>query len=198
MKKHFLLFAVAAMVLITGCKKKEIPDPVNNTSTPTIFYYKATIDATPVYLEEDKNGYANGSNRVQGGINFNEDYQSSFMSTVDTEKNYYAVGVVKSYPQEPNCDQAKASITKGSYPYVENDSDGAIVEHLDEEGDIWTSALGDQTNSSFEVVELIDNNVDNYGIKIVKVKFNCILYDIYGNSKEVKDGEMYGRIINCL
>lgn len=65
------------------------------------------------------------------------------------------------------------------------------IQYIDENGNLFSSALGEQPDSSFiHIIDIQDFilNEDNLPTKKIDLEFSCRLYDINGNYKELSNG----------
>ena len=204
MKKNFLFLVLALSIMVAGCKKKDLPEPKEETptTTPTItsqFYFKATIDGKEVIIQDGKDGYGSGAlstgNYTSAGKL--EEQWTTLRKYTSTGSNI-SVGMRKLFSSTPDCPQQFSMITIGTTSYSLNESDGAIIMYEDENEKAWYSYHGDQAGNTFEVTEYIDN-AGGTSNKIIKAKFTAKLYSEDGNSSiTLTNGEIRGRIFYCL
>jgi hypothetical protein len=67
---------------------------------------------------------------------------------------------------------------KGKHPFANSDDQGIVIEIQDDSGNIYISNEGDQTGSTFEIIEnkLVETNTSFTYVKVY-AKFNCIVYN---------------------
>ena len=203
------LMLLSAFVLTTSCSKKDDDDPSPTTSKAK-FYFEATLDGEKISIKDQKNGYGNGSGYsgelIDDGDHF--DFQmfdfSTFSGFNSTDPAYY-FGVVTYFDSTgtPSAEKRATAFKVGKYGFAVYDNfnlpfkEGASIEYYDENGDGWSTAYGtaSQSGSSFEVLEFVENT-DFTSYYIIKVKFNCTLYNYDGDKSKKLVGEARGRIIS--
>lgn len=71
--------------------------------------------------------------------------------------------------------------------YSNKANDGIEISFFDENGKNWTSN-GDQSGSTFEVTQIVDDSIFEIAYVFFYATFNCTLYDDTGNSLELLNG----------
>jgi hypothetical protein len=208
-KLKFLPALALGLLLLGGCKddKDKVKPATPAAPVPTSdLYFVAKIDGADFLVEALKNNYGSGAGSGTGNSSgtWVEEQSLLLMNTV----NNHVSGVlfVKAFTDKPNdCAQLETMIKPGVYPFGKTvqgsgtpATDGIVIVHTDANGKYWTSDLGtgDQTGSTFDVVEHIANN-DGFSQRISKARFNCKLYDGLGNSKTLTNGEIRSRSVQC-
>ncbi|KAA9325629.1 hypothetical protein [Adhaeribacter soli] len=210
MIRRKLFPALALGILLLGsCKdeKATVKPATPATPVPTSdLYFVAKIDGADFMVEALKNNYGSGAGSSSGNSSgpWVEEQSLLLMNTV----NQHVSGVlfVKTFANKPDvCSQIETMVKPGVYPFGKTvkgtgtpAKDGIVIVHTDANGKYWTSdfGTGDQTGSTFEVVEHIANN-DGFSQRITKARFNCKLYDGQGNSKTLTNGEIRSRSVQC-
>lgn len=200
-KNIFILFVLLSV--LSSCKKDE-----DNPAPNADFYFTGTIDGqaisflvpqTPTSINDYGSGPALGSS--SDGVTFV--YQQGFNITNIESQPEIQVGLIEVFNVEATIDNFLNMFSIKSYNYgkfagTSDSVDGAFVSYTDSNGTFWTSynGSGEQTSSTFEVTEYIDNSdaASNIftGKKIATFRFNCTLYDNAGNSIQVQDGVLRG------
>lgn len=219
MRKLTLGCVLFASILSLSCEKEDENNNNNNTTTSSTtsttssttstssnsssYYFSATIDGKSVSLSDASSGYevTLGSSSSGGYFHYEEQY-SYFLNSYETPTNSGGIEICKifSYSETengnyPSCTQIKAMFKTGSYTFSKGDSDGVKVIYYDENGTLWSSALGtaEQTGSVFTVS---DHSTTAYGA-VTTATFNCKLYDGNGNSKTLTNGKFKSYTVTC-
>ena len=210
MIKRKLLPALALGLLLLGsCKddKDKVKPATPAVPVPTSdLYFVAKIEGADFMVEALKNNYGSGAGSGSGNSSGSWVEEQSLLLMNTVTQHVSGVLVVKTFANKPNeCSQIETMFKPGVYPFGKTvqgsgtpAKDGIVIVHTDAGGKYWTSDLGtgDQTGSTFEVVEHIANN-DGFSQRITKARFNCKLYDGLGNTKSLTNGEIRSRSVQC-
>lgn len=197
MKK--LLTAALLLSCIVSCKKDNAQ--IDEDEFP--FYFTATINGAEVNYKANEltSEYSCGISSTESG--FGDDLNIS-EGTVITGPDYFItntihVFILKHFDHDPDLSEKMAMFKLGTYPFGSTEGattvDGATIDYVDANGKEWYSELGPQTGSSFEITELIDNNIGG-SLKIFKAAFNCKLYDDTGASIQVNNAVIRGMALD--
>jgi hypothetical protein len=206
--KYFksLWLLVAVVLLFSGCKKDETKQN-NPAPTPVAaFYFSAKLDGKDFLIQDGVDGYGSGAGGGGGGTSdsYTEEQSLSIVNP-SAQKNSGFIIVKNFVPKRSDCSQIENMFHPGNYTYGRSHSgstdpgvDGVIIFHVDENGKEWSSdyGSGDQTGSTFEIVEHVANN-DGWSNRISKATFSCKLYDAQGHVKVLTNGEARGRTVQC-
>lgn len=224
--KKLPLILLAGMLVFTSCKKdkeEETPTPTTPTAptappvTSNPYYFTAKFngskkEAGAVTNVFNFNAYTNGSGQgtSSGSGNYVTELYTLFLTMKDaiyssTTSPRFEVGFIDASLVEPTSDgEYEAMISTGSYGYGKEDGlstvEGVYVKYYDHTTNkVWSTNLGtgDQTGSTFNVTNYVDNpNYNNdYILKVFTATFSCKLYDDSGNSITVTEGKVKGRIV---
>ena len=207
MKKIFASLALLLLMNVAFLSCKKTDNNQNNNSITSSFYFTADINGTKVTYEDGKNGYGSGAGASSGTIPAGCEKEQSLIIRALSVRECAGVLILKTFSDcIVQCSELKTMFHVGTYTYgkgsrstSQNGIDGVVVYYVDKDGVQWFSDKGTatQTNSSFKIVEHIDNT-DGYSAKITKATFNCTLYDGNGNSKTLTNGEIRGRSDTCM
>lgn len=214
MKKSSILliciFAITSTLYFSGCKKVKHKKDV---------YFDITIEGNRILFVEGKKDFVTnlasggcgsaGSGAPRDVVVETEGFIQQFrlLGTVTQE----IAGVIYSkkffnvtdFPFEE--DLAETVLTSNtnfgtqcnSGFTVDNDlnyKDGFVIYYYDEDFVEWRTdyGTGNQSGNTIKLIEFIDNpNSGGFaGSKIVWLEFTCTLYDDFGNSMEVTDGNL--------
>lgn len=199
---YFLLLILACF----ACTKDDTTEEQDFDITSD-YYFAAIIDGEKTLIQHQVDGYGNGVS-MGGGTTPNGFQQEQGMIFIKGITPHYSAGAVilKNFSDRPSeCSKMDAMFHIGSYPFgkvslstEENGKDGIVIYSVDAEGVHWSSdmAPATQSGSSFEIVEYIDFT-DIYSSKIMKAKFNCMLYDGKGHSKTLTKGVIRSKSLYC-
>lgn len=168
------------------------------------YYFIATINGVPVRYEADDFNSVYGCGTSQPESTTDPDYDI-YEGTVianpnDFTRNLIRVHILKHFDHDPSSAERAAMIKIGSYPYGFSDVgsatvNGASIDYIDASGDDWDTQSGPQSGSTFSITDLKENNDGTSG-KIFTATFSCKLYDGLGNSKQVQDATIRGKILS--
>jgi len=201
--KNLLLASLALIMLsLFSCEKDEENDEVllpSNEITAE-YYFTGTINSEKLTFQYMKNGYACGASESAGnqGSTYYENQGSKFQKGFGSGQSI-SFEILKRFPNSPSSEEKDDMFVLGDYEYGSNNSNGkngAIVTYMDLDGVIWSSEYGpgEQTGSSFKLVEHIPNGDQSYlfARNISKVQFSCKLYNEEGTSINATDCELRG------
>lgn len=205
--KVSLFLLLATTFTFFSCKKKKL-DPNEIRSD---YYFQATIGGEQITYQEGESDYLNiigdfGEGRSAAGMSqyvpFTCIAHEDGLFSTDGLKNSGAVALIKAsssllLPQQIGQQIVTGDIGFGTRSYESSDEaiEGGFLSWVDGNGTEWTSN-GDQSGSSFKVVEYIDaDDVDASTHKIIMVEFSGTLYNGAGGSQTVTAGKARGRLI---
>lgn len=201
--------AICLFLLILACSActKDETDETKDLDITSDYYFTAIIDGERTLIQDHVDGYGNGVSGG-GGSTLNGFQQNQGMIFIKGLSSTYSAGVVilKNFPDMPmECSKMEEMFHTGSYPFgktslsdEDTGKDGIMVYWVDADGVCWSSDLAPATQkgSLFEVTEYIDF-ADTYSSKIIKAKFNCMLYDGKGHSKTLTKGVIRSKCFYC-
>ena len=195
--KNLLILLVAVSLFSPGCKK--LIEQEEEKQFP--WHFEASINDKDYKWQANDNG----SDIVNLGweqMNANGDETDMFQGTIfldpaDETRNTLIVGLLKYFPTEPSQSEQLAMFHTGGYSWGVGDVststvNGAVVVYTDGNGKTWSTDLGAQTGSNFNITEIEDAAVA--GGKNIRVLFNCKLYDDQGNMIPLVNGAIRGKI----
>ena len=198
-----ILLLLPVLFILSDCSKKDD----RNTITSS-FYFQAEINGQKILLQDKIDGYGSSIGHSGGTSLTGCVHEQSFSLTKATPNGSAGVIIIKTFQYCPTeCSEVESMFSvksynfgKRSYSSDEYVVDGVVVYYVDNDGIEWATDKGSavQTNSSFAIVEHIDNTVDYYSEKISKAKFQCTLYNDSGESKSLANGEIRGRSVICM
>jgi len=77
----------------------------------------------------------------------------------------------------------EANFTPGTYDYAIEADGGVEIVYKDVTGVRWSSSNGDQTNSTFEILEAISGTVQSSFVVTIRAQYECMLYTEADNVK---------------
>ena len=207
--------AISSLVLIallafTACKKKTsdpepTPAPTTTTtttggttgSTPTIDVNSTpqvsySLDGTAVSYVTDGDHYF-GTSGSSGNTNWTYD---SGIDNGDT-KTYFNItkGTLSTAGGSPDDDVFKAFYPVSAFPYSVNAVSGVEVSIWDANDVMWSTSLGSQTGSTFNIAQTVDAPENYYYIKTY-ITFSCKVYNAAGAMKTITNGKYVGHFGN--
>ena len=196
-----IIFSLLSSLLLFSCTKEAKDD--TNDKFP--YFFSATVNGKAVKYEANDvdSRFECGISAPSASLGDEHDaYEGTFIQdSQDEMKNNIYVHILKHFSTgEPSYDQRLAMFRVGSYNYGklgENGDptqDGASISYTDENGVEWHSEGGSQAGSTFAITEISDNE-DGTSEKIMKASFSCKLYDDNGNSIQVINGKISGKIL---
>lgn len=201
------IYLVLLLLACFACTKDE-PDEKQEQDfdITSDYYFAAIIEGENTLIQHYVDGFTNNVNRG-GGTTPNGCQQRQAMIFIKGLMPNYSAGafILKNFSDWPECSQMEAMFYVGSYPFGqtnnstnENGKDGIVIYSVDAEGVYWSSDMAPaiQSGSSFEITEYIDF-ADTYSTKIMKAKFNCMLYDGKGHSKTLTKGVIRSKCLYC-
>ncbi len=210
MKFNYLsLVAMCYVLLVISCSQEEQVKPEDNKGTPknitSQFYFSGEIEGELVIIEEG--GLIGNGAGAGGGNNANlcaEEQSMLLANPLDFESQGIEVIILKNFVDcVTECSQIlemfeERSYAYGSSPYnsEEDATDGVIINYIDENGTYWTTNLNDQTNSTFEIIEIVPNE-EFWSETITTCTFSCTLYNESGASIQLSNGELTSRSAQC-
>jgi hypothetical protein len=196
-----LLIICAVAFLFSACGKKESSLPPISTFP---YYFSANINGSVVkYEADDHSRYDCDISQPTNGL-YPSDYDiyegTMILDQQDLGRNSIGVHILKYYDHYPSTEEKTSMIHLGSYAYgygnvSSNTINGASITYLDDSGNMWSSELGPQTGSSFNITELV-NNPDGTSAEIFRASFSCKLYDGMGASIQVTGGVIRGKVLS--
>ena len=206
MRYPLFLFGVFLILFSVSCKKDKQEDSLSD-----VYYFTADFDGDPIEFTEGREGYFSGSGAkgsdLPGTAECQINQTASMFNLESVSASYMVLNVLETRSCEvpANCDEFKEYFTVGSRNFGKeylNDStdfsDGVVLNYIDGSGVQWRTDIGsrDQTGSSFEFTEFL-NNDDGTAPNISRSNFTCTLYDGFGNSIKVTNGELRSRCVVC-
>lgn len=193
-----LLTLLGIVMLLSGCKKL-----IENEQEKNFPYHvEARINDKDVNFEANDNGSVYECLTWHDLSGLGDDYDATrgtmFVDPTDEARNMLAVGILKYFPHEPNVTELTALYHTGSFTYGSGQVspstiNGAVVGYIDSNGKEWSSQLGSQTGSTFNISEIEDiEGVAN--AKSFRATFTCKLYDEQGNMIPVTSASIRGRV----
>lgn len=202
------IYLILLLVACFACTKEDTEEKQEQKFDITSdYYFAAIIDGEETLIQHNVEWYGNAISSG-GGTTPNGYQQNQGMIFIQglTPNNSAGVVILKNFPDRPSeCSQMDAMFHIGSYPFgltslstEETGKDGIMIFCVDADGVSWTTenAPATQSGSSFEITEYIDFK-DAYSSKIMKAKFNCMLYDGKGHSKTLTKGVIRSKCLNC-
>jgi hypothetical protein len=207
MKINYLSISAVLLLcsIMLGCDEddpsaEEIPSGIESQ-----FYFTGEINGQEITLEEGKNGIANGAGSLSGtNVDFCAEEQSmTLLNPFETAEGIEVV-ILKNFVEcVSECTQILEMFEERTYQYgkspISSDEEGiegVIVNYQDADGVYWTTNFNDQTNSSFEISEIKDND-EFWSERITKSHFSCTLYNEDGDSIELINGILVSRSAQC-
>jgi hypothetical protein len=207
--------AISSLVLIallafTACKKKTSdpePDPAPTTtttttggttgSTPTIDVNSTpqvsySLAGTAVSYVTDEVNYIAGSGS-SGSVSYT--YDSNINN--DGSKVYFNItkGTINTGGGSPDDDVFKTLFPVGTAPYTVNAANGVEVSIWDANDVMWSTSLGSQSGSTFNIVQTKDQPENYFYIKTY-ITFSCKVYNAAGAMKTITNGKYVGHFGN--
>jgi hypothetical protein len=218
MKKIIILSSLClAVVFSPSCKKKkktEEPAPATTTTGATPTPTAISVSSTP-QVKFDVDGTT--KSYIADGGDYNSDRGSSLSIGTPTSSGSWSSGISKISPYKDIVDIEKGTLTYsatghpdntmfknyfavGSYSYSPaglSIISGMTFAFWDDSNVKWSTELGTgvQTGSAFTIVEIAEENITDYDIKVYAT-FNCKVYDGNGNSKTITNGKYVGSFGN--
>jgi hypothetical protein len=194
-----LLILLVSVVLFSGCKK--IIEDYEEKEFP--FHFEASINDKDVKFQAN-NTTSSMVNTGYQQANANGSETDMFQGTIfvdpdDDGRNVLIVGVLKYFPTEPSQSEQAAMFHTGSYGYGIGSTststiNGAVIFYTDTNGKLWSSELGSQTGSSFNISELEAVEGVAAPAKNFRATFSCKLYDEQGNMIPVNSASIRGKL----
>lgn len=162
-------------------------DPVFRGTVDGVFYYMSTTSGYQNNTGSDKNIPPPGEGMSSAS------YTSAVVNSSETKGLGIGKGILQFNGTQPERLEFNAFFAKGIVPFqTENDKQGIVLGWLNN-GEYWSSDLGDQTGSSFTINDISENI---FGMTI-KASFSCKLYSSDGSrSIVVSNGEYVGQYNN--
>ncbi|UAY51939.1 hypothetical protein [Ferruginibacter albus] len=191
------LFPILGLVILfSSCSKQNTDNPSSSSG----YYYEATIGGV-TYKETvtNSNGYIAGST---GGANDDAIFGSSIAPIAEPiPANETALGIGKgifhNFSDETTDAEFKSFFNPGTYSFSTPGSyQGITVSWMDKSGNYWSTDNdpATQSGSTFTITKVNDGPVSLNQVYYVEVTatFNCTLYDLSGNSKQLTNGKYFG------
>jgi hypothetical protein len=194
------------LIVFVSCKKEKESSENSESSSEYPYYFSATINGKAVKYEANDIGsrYDCGVSSPYSAIDDDYDfYEGTFIqdSEDETKNNIYVYILQRFNGGEPTYNQRVGMFHLGSYSYGYSNIDdnlptinGASIYYIDEKGIEWWSEAGSQSGSTFKITEISDIE-DGTSDKIFKASFSCKLYDSDGNSIQVTNAQIRGKIL---
>lgn len=201
------IFLAGVLLLCFACSKDDQEfESIYDVSSD--YYFAASIDGVPLIIEVDYENYFNFNfdDRVETTNGFLA-YKGSFFEGIEEESGELAsVFFMKTFETEPtDCAELSTILTVGQNDYSGMTSfedltvsDGVAIHYVDGNGVEWDSASRDGTPSegNFRVTEITKYKNDPTTC-VVKARFNCTLFNEYGTSVELTNGEFSALFSSC-
>jgi len=201
--KYFLF--ILPLVALISCDKEK--DEEEEMSLPAAaYYFQGEIEGETVSFEQARDGFYSGTTS-SGGFAAEGDVQAKDgtliakidLADLEAEGPYFAIDVRKTFPGQSSVDieDRMTMYEKNVYDYSseEGEEDGVVISYTEDGDKLWYSSWGSQTNSMFEITEVVEN-ASSDSFLIFAATFNCTLYDNEGNSMELKNGTYRGLAVN--
>jgi hypothetical protein len=196
MKKMYFFFFIVLAIFFCACSKAKEDMPMEADTFP--YFFTATINGISISYEANfvSRFGCGSSSRIYESPDFYNLYEGTVIKDTNEEgRNRIYVHVLKHFsPEGPTAEQRLAMFRVGSYNYGKlKVSDGAVITYTDENGVEWNSEDGSQVGSTFSLTEIADD--DYVDAKRIKASFSCKLYASNGNSIQLSDGIISGRVL---
>lgn len=190
---NLLTVSAAIAVLFCACGK-------HHTSNKK-FYFQAELDGEKITLKDNRQGYTAGVGQsasfAPGNVATRQ--ESNMLTLLNEDAKpvvFWSLGAHFT-KDELTYEEILELYMPGDYSYYDGlgelqETTAALVWH-DANGTEWTTyyGSGDQSGSSFRVVETEDSEDDAY-LGMAQIEFTCTLYDQEGNSMSIADGKARG------
>mgnify|MGYP005756118151 CR=1 FL=1 len=198
------MLAVLCVIGFSSCDKEETEPKGEQVD----LYFEADMDGKSLLLPEGKDGYESQAVAYEPtAISGCVDRQAMRLAKGLDLKKSLEVALVKGTENcMTTCEQVEEMFQVGSYPFRrlsteggEGTVSGVVIRYTDVNGKIWSTDFGsgDQTGSSFSIVEHKANAVDTKSKKITTAEFNCKLYDGSGSEIVLENGRIVSRSVQC-
>ncbi len=206
--------AIAPLILIallafTACKKKTSdpePDPAPTTTTTTGGSTTSTIptidvNSTPQVsysLDGTAVSYVTDGTNFFGGSGSSGNTNWTYDSGIDDGTNSYfniTKGTITTAGGSPDDATFKTLFPIASAPYSVNAANGVEVSIWDSNHVQWSTSLGNQTGSTFNIVQTKDEQ-QNYLYVKTYITFSCKVYNAGGAMKTITNGKYVGHFGN--
>jgi hypothetical protein len=206
---RIILGFFALFISLFGCSKGE-------GSSANTYYFKANVNGQPLewkFRADKKSEYEAACPTLGGSLPFYDCRQGqlSYQGREGTsiakrqegiiDTNSIEVSFVQSYDLPFSKEEVRSKFTNGSKNFgllrlkcSDPVVNGIVIIYIDAKGNVWNSSFGDQSGNTFEQVSLTANKGNGYNAKNWLVRFSGKLYDKFGNSIPVSDGEIYGPV----
>lgn len=208
---RYLFFALFATVVLVGCNKDEEEDEPEEEPIPQeevveiddLEIFKGTIDGEEFSYEDITNNCsaypaihlisddpANSIEEVaQGGVLIDWD--------TDDTLGAFVLGTIELNDGLSTKQVYYDLFSVGTHPYAENGDNGVIIYYSDDQGTLYSSDWGsaNQSGSSFEITEVIDDVWLGDPALRVLAEFNCKVYDSQGNAKTIIEGTLLFEVL---
>ncbi|MCX2742186.1 hypothetical protein [Pontibacter anaerobius] len=201
------MLALLCVIGISGCDKEDT-EPGTESALNTDLYFEADMNGKSLFLPEGKDGYVSEAGAYYGPAKTTGcvSRQAMRLKGADMRKSLEVSFIKWSETCIKSCSQVEEMFKVSSYTFgnLETTSDervidGVLIRYTDVDGKVWSSDFGsgDQTGSSFRIVEHISNTKDKNSKKITTTEFSAKLYDGNGNKIDLTNGKMMSRSVVC-
>ena len=200
------IFLAGVLLLCFACSKDDQEfQSIYDVSSD--YYFAASIDGVPLIIEVDNENYFNysgdeGEQTLSGYVAGRETYFGGLEGDVDQ----VSIVFVKTFETEPtDCAELSTILTIGQKDYAGltsfedlTISDGVVIDYVDANGVLWSTGTldGDVSDGEFRVTEITKYKYDPTTC-VVKARFNCTLFNEYGTSVELTNGEFSAVFSSC-
>lgn len=200
LKNNLIYFLLCSLVSISACKKEDEDEDDSEDQPvivdPTPYEFSARFDGVnKTMMNASGYGYYYCSGTaVQHGSSFyvepctgleqivsDEDEDEDDGDVVEVSfKNYkYLFPIFLGSNQDSIFHTV---LDSGTFIYTDSTSKGVQITYTDVNSDVWTTIVGDQSGSTFEITESTAlPNDGNYAYHIIKCSFSCKLYNTDGS-----------------
>ncbi|RKD92801.1 fibrobacter succinogenes major paralogous domain-containing protein [Mangrovibacterium diazotrophicum] len=204
MKKAIFL---AGMLLLCFACSKDDQEFESIYDVSSNYYFAANMDGVPLIIQADNTNYYNysaeeGEESLFGYVAGSESY---FVGS-EEDAEQVSIFFLKTFENEPtDCAELSTILNVGSNNYAgvtsfENltVSDGVAINYVDANGVLWSTGTldGDFSDGEFKITE-ITKYKDDPTTCVVKARFSCTLYNEYGTSVKLTNGELCAMFPSC-
>lgn len=217
--KRVLLYG-AILALLTGCYQEDYnspggsngrPNPGSGSGYPSYVHPNEGIGGIGVeapcqiYFEADgvpfshvydwnagRNGYP--ESEVIGSSFYKESYYFTELNYpyADINRFIFRKGTLVFGTGTPTIEEFDQFFYPGAYPYAINADYGVEFTWFDGTGTLWSTSLGggDQTGSSFEIVDMMADIYTTMQYVKIEADFNCRFYNAVGDTLTIENGKL--------
>jgi len=178
-----LAFLVTLALLFQACGGDDTPE--EELTLLSTCKYSIELDGQKLEREEIFDLTGISCNVVTSGAGTGRGYGASLRSNDSDEILSFFRGTIYNlqFGEKPTLSQFDSLFFIGNYNYTDDAADGIQISYESPNGEKWRTDLGggDQSDSSFELLDKVSETVSETPVIIARIKFDCKLYNETGD-----------------